>query len=247
MTATSSSGTDGSETGTETGNNYVMPDDLGTASACDLWAQDCPEDFKCVPCAVEDQGWDAWRCAPIAPAGGGPGSACTVTGCEDDCDANSVCAYAYPANDGDGVCIGLCMGSEEDSTCADPDAVCLIQDNFVDAVCSIPCDPLAAACPAGTQCHFFRNAFGCRPPVAAGQYGDECSIDSLECGPGLACVTSDALPSCAWSMCCSTLCDVNDPMADQGCPDFGNGQTCKPYMPNGEPVPGSEHVGVCSL
>jgi len=226
---------------------FVTNDDVGSATACDLFAQDCDEGFKCVPCATHRQEWDSWRCAPVSPNGSSVGESCSVSGCNDDCDQNSVCHFAVPANAGDGVCVGMCTETPERPQCIDRDATCLLQADGIDAECSLPCDPLAPSCPENTTCHFFRIAFTCRPSEAQGAYGDACTIDALDCDEGLACVSGDAIPDCGGSFCCTTLCDLSDPMASAGCPDLIAGQACVQFEPNGEPVPGADDVGSCAL
>jgi hypothetical protein len=250
-TGSSSSGTTAS-TSTSTTNDsdsssaFVPETDLGSGNDCDVFLQDCPDGQKCVPCSLSGQGWDAWRCAPIDPVGKGIGAACTVTGCADDCDARSVCTFAYPTNDGDGVCMGLCNGDVQDPGCDDPEAVCLLAGNFVDSICSLPCDPLSPVCPDGLGCRFFRYVFTCNDGDGL-PYGADCQeVSDGVCGSGLVC-TQGSAPGCAPGSCCTVACDQNDSMADQGCPDYMAGQTCKPFQPNGEPVPGAENIGVCSL
>lgn len=111
----------------------------GTNEECDLFAQDCPADEKCV-------GWsndggpihNATRCAPIDSQPGQAGDQCIVEGSEtsgiDTCDIMLQCLYTDPETN-IGHCVPLCLGSAEEPVCVDPSTSCQFYNGMVLTAC----------------------------------------------------------------------------------------------------------------
>jgi hypothetical protein len=140
--------------------------------------------------------------------------------------------------------MGLCQGTSSAPTCEEPDAVCLVRDNGIYQLCSIPCDPVLQDCPSGLNCDFFFKAITCFDLSGAKAYGEHCDFFGFDCQRGLLCAAGGGGCDGA-DHCCTPPCHLDAPMKDAACPDAGLGQTCEPYQPNGEPLPGSENIGAC--
>lgn len=216
------------------------------AAACDVFAQDCPADQKCMPWA-DDGGssWNATTCSPIADTPAQVGEPCTalengVSGL-DDCALGAMCWNVDPETN-TGVCIELCSCSAETPTCATPGTSCVIANEDVLALCIPACNPLdPEACPDG-GCYAVGDMFHCAPDASgnAGGPGDPCMYINV-CDPGLSCVTGDIVPGCDAINCCSSLCSIGD---DDPCLP---GQQCAPfYDEGGAPDPCLAEVGVCA-
>ncbi|HWB78098.1 MAG TPA: hypothetical protein VG755_24205 [Nannocystaceae bacterium] len=201
---------------------------------CDVWAQDCPCDDKCMPWA-NDGGtfWNATRCSPIPDAPAQSGEPCTIEGGPasgiDDCDGGSMC-WGVDAQTGLGTCAAFCTGIPDDPVC-EGDAQCFIGYEGAIALCMPSCDPALPMCPLGATCvQGDDDRFSCIPAtLVPTSYGDPCNAVQ-GCGSGLTCVEPSANPSCGEAPCCTALCDLSAP----SCPD--EGLVCTPYR---------EQLGYC--
>jgi hypothetical protein len=218
-------------------NNFLFPGDIicfaGCGPECDPFAQDCPEDQKCMPWA-NDGGdvWTAVRCVPLQRDPVGVGEACVVEGNattgSDDCELGTMCWAADPITL-EGTCVAQCGGTEASPTCADG-LVCVIGFNDSVNVCVSACDPLAPACAMDEVCTHapdvdpWESVFAClpTPPFAPQPFGAPCDGIAV-CDAGLACAGWELVPGCEES-CCTTLGDAAAPPA---CPDVE--QTCIPF------------------
>ena len=220
--------------------SFVQPMDLGRSEFCDVYAQDCPAGEKCIVCAKDNKA--TWGCSPIVSQGAAAGEPCTVSECEDNCDRASMCFFADA--DGHGICVNFCTGLPDSPECPKMGSVCLPMGDGIYADCSLPCDPLAPACGGDTACIWYQNTFTCRP---AGNVGldQPCQPSAYECADELLCVDSSQGKDCPGTGCCTTPCDASDPQGASVCPHADEGQVCQPFMPNGEPIPGAEHIGAC--
>lgn len=243
-------GSESSDDGDEAG-FVVEPDGGGIAIECDVWAQDCPDDEKCMPWVSDGGGaWDATRCTPLTDNPGQPGDACTAEGGGgsgvDDCDVGVMCWDVDPET-GQGVCLALCEGSPDAPLCSDPDTSCSITNDGVLPLCLPACDPLLQDCPGGQGCYWlFDESFVCAPDVSGdlGGEGEACDGFTLNlCDPGLQCMPAEAVPGCtSATSCCSVFCDLED--VDPGCLE---GQECTALFAEGEAPPGTEFYGVCAI
>ena len=221
--------------------------DIPAPAECDLWAQDCPDCEKCVPWAKDGgSSWNAVKCAPIDPSPKKPGESCVapeggVAGV-DDCELGAMC-WDVDAETNEGTCIGLCDGTPEEPTCAEPATSCVITNDAVLTLCLPMCDPLLQDCPDGQVCFSHSDAFICVIDASgeAGAYGDPCEYANA-CDPGLMCVEPEHVPDCMTGGCCTPFCDTTMPNA---CP--GDGQECIPWFEEGMAPEGYENIGVCGV
>lgn len=217
---------------------------------CDFWAQDCPDGEKCIPIASTPGSatWDAHVCVPAGT--GEIGEPCTVadgTQGTDTCNQVSQC-YDIDPETGLGWCIGFCLGPEAAPTCPVESGLetrCRQSGQGFINLCIASCNPLLAGeCPTGQNCvavyeGLEPGGFICFPPVAEGTSGDECSCANC-CAEHHMCVTvEDYGPGCAYDLCCTEYCDVNDtsfacqgadqvcvPLFDPSTPEVGNIGRC---------------------
>ncbi len=213
-----------------------IPRDLGSGqSECDVFAQDCPEQEKCVPYASEGGTWDANECVPVQ-GDGMIGEPCTHSPIDatDDCDENSAC---WLVDEGMGTCTGFCSGSAGAPEC--PQGQYCLQFGGVVAFCVDGCNPLEQACPAGQACFWTGEVFGCTILAAEIPAGEPCG-DFDDCGIGMICVDAASLPSCGGPSCCAEFCDLD-------CPDPCSqvGTSCVPLFAMGEAPLGEGDIGVC--
>jgi hypothetical protein len=141
------------------------------------------------------------------------------------------------------------MGSEANPVCEDPNTACAIANGGTLILCLPNCDPLLQDCADGEGCYPIVDAFACAPDAggAMGAYGEPCEFLNV-CDPGLFCANADAVPNCAGANgCCSSFCDVSDPMASANCPGAAGGQECTPWFQMGQAPPGFENVGACAI
>lgn len=125
-----------------TSSSAFIPDvsDGGAHSECDLYAQDCGLDEKCMPWA-DDGGnvWSGTRCFPVAVDPVSIAETCIVEGSGvsgiDNCAAGVVC-YDVDPKTNEGVCAQLCAGPEE--VCLDPETVCVADPSGVANLCIAP-------------------------------------------------------------------------------------------------------------
>jgi hypothetical protein len=226
----------------------------GNTVECDIWAQDCSVDEKCMPWANDGgYAWNATRCSPLDPRPGQAGDACAVEGSGvsgiDNCDVGNMCWNVDPSTK-EGVCIGFCQGSAANPVCEDPATECTIMNDGVLILCLRPCDPLLSGCGPTEGCYAEpgRSAFFCAPDAsdASGAHGDACEAPE-SCDPGLACADPEAVVGCMDSGCCTQLCDLTSELPDAPCSGASDGETCVAYFADGEAPVGLEHVGICVL
>ncbi|MBC8067309.1 MAG: ribulose phosphate epimerase [Deltaproteobacteria bacterium] len=252
--AESSSGESGDEPTSMTGVGFLIEMDGGGASIeCDIWAQDCPVEEKCMPWANDGGGaWNATRCSPLDPASASVGDECLVEGSGvsgiDNCEISSMCWNVDPETNM-GVCVQFCSGSEANPVCEDPGASCSILNEGTLILCLPNCDPLLQDCMEGAGCYVTNDSFSCVPDAggATGAFGEGCEFLNV-CDPGLFCANPEGVPDCTGSIgCCSSFCDITDPEATANCPGNAGGQECVVWYEEGQAPPGYENLGACLI
>jgi hypothetical protein len=230
---------------------FIPHPDGGGTNECDLWIDDCPAGFKCMPWANDGGNeWNATRCTPLADDPHAPGEPCTVEGNGvsgiDDCEAHAMCWYVDP-DTSMGECVAMCSGSEANPICESTCEYCRLTSAGVLLLCFPYCDPLVQDCGAGEGCYPAGDDFACAPHVGLkqGAIGDECEFLNV-CDPGLACLEGARVPGCEGAVgCCAPFCDV---LAADPCPPLLEGTSCVPWFDEGEQPPcGSSIVGICAL
>jgi hypothetical protein len=233
------------------------PDFSRPSFECDIFAQDCPADQKCMPWANDGFGaWNAWGCKPLADDPVGIDEVCHVQGSGtsgiDDCERGAMCWNIAPDTD-QGYCIPLCVNTREDPLCDDPQRTCQIASDAFVWVCSPICNPIAQGCPRGQACYpIFSYDWHCAPDASGGggAYGWPCEFPNV-CDPGLVCLdvsyVPPGLPCEGAGNCCTEVCDLADPLGDLQCAGAAEGQTCQPWYEEGEAPPEYEAVGVCAM
>jgi hypothetical protein len=231
---------DGSPTTTTTtGTGFVPDTDLPGASTCDPWAQDCPEDEKCVAWNSGGDTWDANKCVPLT-GDGKTGEECVYDGSvlgTDNCDVGYMCYYTN--QDGVGVCVPLCTGSPDDPMCEEQ-FNCSVSNDGSLLLCLYACDPLLQDCEQeGAGCFWDGAQFNCDP---AGELepNAECGYIN-DCLPGHLCLDASALPNCAGAACCSPWCDLSNPTCAEP------GTECVAFYDEGTAPPNLVDVGICAI
>lgn len=218
-----------------------VPDDVagGGSPSCDIWAQDCPEDEKCVAWSSMGDTWDANKCVSLLGTGK-IGDECTYGGAAlgtDDCDVGHMCYYTNA--DSVGSCVPLCGGTPDVPTC--PEAFnCSIANDGSLPLCVYRCDPLLQDCQiADTGCFWDGAKFNCDP---AGELLEtEACAYINDCSPGYLCLEATSLPECVGSACCTSFCELADPKC------VAAGTECIPFFDDGSAPPGLENTGICAL
>jgi len=233
---------------------FITDPDGGTGVEieCDVWAQDCAKDQKCMPWANDGgSSWNATRCSALDPNPAQIGDECTAEGGGvsgiDNCELGAMCWNTDDANLG--TCIGFCEGSEANPVCPDPSTACAIANGGVLILCLPTCDPLLTDCNEGENCYPIDDSFACAPDAGGeeGVFGDACEFLNF-CDPGLYCAAAAAVPNCQGSQgCCSSFCDITEPDASAECPGAAGGQECVPWYEEGQALPGLEDVGGCAI
>lgn len=229
------------------GEVFIPHYDGGGQFECDLFEQDCPAGQKCAPWANDGgNAWNATRCVPIAEDPGAPGDPCMVESTSltgiDDCELGAMC-WNVDLETLEGTCIAMCMGSEDNPYCEDPDTFCYITSSGP-LFCVHRCDPVAQDCGEGLACYPVNDEFQCAPDASGdmGAAGDLCEFINV-CDPGTFCNVPESVPDCQGGYgCCTPFCELGDPM-----PPCLSGQICAPYFEEGNAPPGLEHVGFCTL
>lgn len=245
--APSSSGPDWSPTTLvdEPDNDFIVRPDGAQGSECDPYAQTCPPGQKCAwtgrPSSPEFT-----TCVPLAPEPLPDGAPCaynpdTFDGI-DECGRWAVClewGQSSPQQDGTGICVAICRGSEYHPYCED-NAVCIGGRTLW--LCDPLCDPFAQDCPGDWRCDLLGAAPVCQydaPGEPKQPTGGACWAGS-DCERGSACIAG-ATPDCE-GRCCTPLCRRDDPDASCPLPD----QQCLPPI-DGHLQPGAEALGVCRM
>jgi hypothetical protein len=229
-------GEGGDTTEDDEGSVFLPAPDLGSAIECDVWIDDCPVGFKCMPWANDGgSSWNATKCTPLADDPNDIGDPCTVEG-----------SPVSGIDDFDGVCIGLCLGSESEPACAEPCTTCMITADGVANLCRAVCDPLAQDCPGGQACYALMGdpGYACVPVAGDGMAGAPCEYINA-CAAGMYCADAETVPDCESSVgCCTPFCDA---LADAPCEDLPGGVECVAYDPDGKVGCIAGAVGVCIL
>ncbi len=236
-TTTVADGSSSTGEGSSSSTGVELPED------CDVFAQDCPDGFKCAPFANDgSNSWNDLRCVPVVPEPVDLGGDCMVEGPPasgmDDCGVGEMC-FNVDQDTGVGECTDLCGGTPEEPTCQLEGATCSISAAGPISICLLPCDPLTDSCDADEVCApVSTTPFACVPAAGEAGEGDGCEFVN-QCAAGLGCFPAAAgFCSEEDANCCLPYCDVNAP----DCPD---GLTCTSYWKEGEPAKGFEDVGVC--
>jgi hypothetical protein len=242
-----SSSSDGDDGGCQAGFYGGCPPDSGPDDfECDVWAQDCQRGEKCMPWA-NDGGplWNATRCTPLDPDPADVGEPCNAEGSGvsgiDDCALGAMCWGVDDMNAG--TCVDMCMGSEANPTCANPETSCAIGYNGAVIVCLPICDPLLQDCVDGDGCYLTNDEFLCQPVfgVPAG-HGEPCTfVDS--CEVGLQCTDGVNVVGCAGLSCCTEFCDLEAADPNAPCSAAADGEVCTVLLDGGE----FPNVGICRL
>lgn len=209
---------------------------------CDFFAQDCPDQQKCVPWSNTGAPvLNASKCVPLQPEPSQPGEPCVAEASGfsgvDNCALGSFCFNVDPRAL-EGVCVSLCQGAADQPTCPEEGVWC----HLVDAapLCLRRCDPLADDCDSGQGCYPEGADFVC---LLAGNVigpGVECERVN-DCVSGMFCAHASLSPECAGDGCCVEFCDTTGPSGQ--C--FDANATCTPLA---DPPPGPtwENLGVCA-
>ncbi len=239
--STSGGSTSETDAGGSTSGSFVEQPDGGGNNECDPREQDCPDGEKCTAWADDGESvWNANKCVPQTGTNQ-PGDPCTLEGGGvsglDDCAKGAICLFGN--EDGMGICLGFCEGSDETCPTGDP---CIVANNGTLPLCLDACNPLLQDCPNSEGCYdspdgffvCFADASG-----AGGLDGDPCPPADGEnlCDPGLWCGPGSS--GCVGVNCCTPYCDLSGPSctAPDECVSF--------YGDPGNAPPGLEDVGVC--
>lgn len=248
--------------GSEAG--FVPPLDLACAgppgasphcALCDVRAQGCLDDFRCV--AWAEDGGDAWngtKCIGTALAPVGLGEACTVvdgvTSGRDDCAAGSMCWDADPGTL-EGTCVPFCGPEGEEPVCP-AGTQCLLDGHGVLALCLPTCHPLdPRSCPADATCRFMPDSVAafCIPDDGGRVLAPtiQCGDDDEECPADRVCVSAATYGGCGSPSCCTSWCDRSQPDADAQCAAGRSDHVCVPVFGR-EPALGQyADLGVCAV
>jgi hypothetical protein len=252
-TATSAATTGDGTSDTDASDDSAFLGDPDVGADCDLFSQNCPAGQKCMPWAINDDGWfNATKCSPIAPDPKEPGEPCTVEGDwlsgVDDCDLGSMCWYV-DTDTNMGECLAMCTGEQDSYTCEDPCKTCFIYDGGFVQLCFPSCDPVLQDCEGNTAVCFPYSRdgeflCGYDQSGTAGGHGDPCTY-TTDCDPGLFCADADRVPGCD-GKCCTPYCD---PTVADACAQVGEGVECVPWPAGGGEYPGciASTVGTCVL
>jgi len=210
--------------------------------ACDLFAQDCPADARCVPASENPGVWDATVCVPVGDLGQGdacdPADPASPT---DLCGAGLVCV----ADDDpmQGTCRPLCGGSIDAPECESGNECWLDATGTRPPMVCVPsCDPLAQDCAEPRQACLYGGedvGFACAASGAA-MPGEPCE-NNASCIGGSTCVDSMSVDAEACDGgtpgCCAPFCSLSgDP-----CPE---GSDCVALFDE-PPAPQYEDLGAC--
>lgn len=219
--------------------SFVPGDVAGGDAACDVWAQDCPEDEKCVAWSSMEDTWDANKCVSLLGTGR-TGDECSYDGAAlgtDTCDVGYMCYYTN--EEGLGSCVPLCSGNADTPTC--PEAFnCSIANDGTLPLCVYRCDPLLQDCQIDdTGCFWDGAKFNCDP--AGVLLANEACAYINDCAPGHLCVDATSLPACIASACCTSFCDLANPHCQT------EGTECIAFFPENTAPPELENTGICTL
>ena len=253
--ATSTSDTSGPQS-TSGDCGFLDCKDMGSACGpedslcCDVWAQDCPGNQKCVAFIDEGNHWSLTRCVPLVGEPDMIGEPCsTINNGElfgDSCEFGAMCWFLSLGN-GPGVCVPQCKPPQQEclsggASCCPVGQLCASDSLGVVNVCLETCFPADSACKPGYECMEYRWGFFCFPDRKGldTPAGGSCLI-SADCAPGLFCGGPSTYPGCPLGEpgCCIPFCDLSDP-------ECAEMTECTPYFPGPAPD-GFENLGACRL
>ncbi len=235
---------DADEAFASTGCNFICEPDMGEASTCDIFAQDCGPGEKCNAWAEGGgSSWNATKCVPVDADPDGIGEPCTVEGGGvsgiDSCVKGAMCFGV--GDDNMGTCIEQCSCSADNPVCTTQNTTCSITNEGVLALCLSICDPLdVGACGGGDVCISSGEFFICVIDASgdAGGVGDNCQFANA-CDPGLFCGSnSGAFPGCDDVGCCTPFCELTAPQCPQG-------TACAAWYEEGTAPKCFDDVGAC--
>ena len=233
------------------------PDAGNSLDECSTWIQDCPVGEKCMPYNNDGgNSWNATKCTRLDPDPAQPGEPCYVveSGVSgyDNCGVASMC-WAVDSVTLEGTCVPLCVGSDYEPYCEDPETSCFFPSDGALFLCLPTCDPVLQDCASkGLQsggCLPLQQSFVCSflANQDGGGYGVPCKFVNV-CDRGLFCANAAVVPGCTGGQgCCSEFCDLTDPLASAKCAGASQGQVCIPWFDEEEAPPFLAHVGACAL
>ena len=190
---------------------------------CELWANDCPRGFKCMPRLDGNH-----VCTPLLPDPPGAHDACETPweGEEDECADGHFCSYWAP--DTPAQCFPMCAAGESAETCEDACSACLPVGETGFGRCLESCSPLLQDCSFGHLCMAFPGASlpSCWPPLQPGASHLEACPNGL-CAPGLICTEGAVVPGCDAQWCCTSFCEIGE---TDPCPEAGPEVECVPWF-----------------
>jgi hypothetical protein len=241
--STSATSSETSTSTTESSGGFVPDWNRPMLYECDVFAQDCDDGEKCVPYSSVGSYYDGSKCVPVT-GDQAHGEPCSYGGsalATDDCDENSGC-WDFHELDGEqlGICHAFCTGTADDPHCP-AGSSCSVDSSGTLAFCVITCDPVAQDCGPGLGCYWANAAFECTFTTQNIPAGEPCGLVN-DCAPGLLCASSELLPTCSDTACCTRFCYLS--LGDSQC-DATPGTVCVSFFEEGMSPPGEEDIGVC--
>lgn len=242
-TTTTAASTDSSGSTTGTGSDETADTEPPNLDECDVWEQDCPAGYKCMPWANDGGGaWNASKCTPIDRDPDALGEPCTVTDSPlsgiDSCVLGTLCWDV--GEDGFGTCRAQCLGDVNDPQCPSGTTCTGSGDGFLN-LCVPLCNPLDPdSCSLQQGCYPIEAGFVCAPDASGrgGGAGEACEFTN-GCGPGTFCGPHiDSFCEPGGGQCCLEYCDLEQPQ----CPAL---LECFSFYEKAEAPPGYENVGYC--
>lgn len=209
---------------------------------CSIWAQDCPNNYKCVAESLDK----IPKCRAFDNSPDQVGDECSSKGNNDGdtCDKDGMCI--------NGVCRPLCQGNAGNPQCPSSSYICHLYAKGT-PLCEKKCDPLVhGSCnQADTYCSLDSGSpdqrFSCMHENGdiLGMNGVSCT-ETSQCRQGFVCVSKGNLPNgfChnnASLKCCTMLVYEDEPEHCEG------GTVRRPFYQPPPGPPGLGHVHVCVL
>lgn len=203
----------------------------------------CPFDEKCMPWSSSGgSGWDSTRCSPLDPRAVDVGEPCTVEGTVvsgfDNCVEGAIC-WGVDEATLTGTCRSFC-DTEVEGAC-DEGFQCAVFNDGTVPVCVEPCEPLGApSCAEDEVCRLVSSVPGafCLPLEGGTIDHSGMACGDSACEPSEACVVGTFTPLCE-DECCTPLCDLTDPAADETCAAIDPTLSCAVAVDKDSPT------GVC--
>lgn len=228
-TTTTSTGTSTSDDPqTDPCGNDDCDTNTGSDRPCNVLAQNCPEQQKCMPYASGGKlNWDSSRCVDIVDDPNPPGAPCSTeqwpASGYDNCDVASMC-FGVDDQSLLGTCAAFCDDTSWPPSCDDPRAHCLLANNMLLAVCIRDCDPMEQGCDEDQGCYPTETGHYLCDWEQSGEEGDYAATCEAQqdCKPGLTCVPGNRVLGCSDSYCCTEFCNLNlQQIEDAMCPEDG--------------------------